>query len=115
MECKYQAIAILTVDVEDGAAKLNNVTISLDLSSNLTRQAYFHHPGSLTREGAKAMTQAFVQGLVANIHTEHQKGTWDSAEHLRYIIAELERGFKRVVEIQEDIAFDPVEPITRLS
>lgn len=43
--------------------------------------------------GLKAQTQGLVQGLVANIHWGHQMGYWDSAEHLRYVIEHLERGF----------------------
>ena len=31
----------------------------------------------------------------------HEKGFRDSAEHLRWIIAELERGFIAVVDIKE--------------
>lgn len=49
--------------------------------------------GFLTPEGFKAQTHGFVQGLIANIHAADQKGGWDSAEHIRYIIENLERGF----------------------
>lgn len=49
--------------------------------------------GSLTPAGFKAQTQGFVQGLIANIHSAHQIGAWDSAEHLRYIIKNIEHGF----------------------
>lgn len=49
--------------------------------------------GELNKEGLKAQTQGLIQGLIANIHYAHQMGLWDSAEHLRYIIDNLERGF----------------------
>jgi len=39
------------------------------------------------------MTQCFTQGIIACLHKAHHEGWWDSAEHLRYVIAELERGF----------------------
>jgi len=55
--------------------------------------------GSLNPEGVKIQTQAFVLGLTSAIHEAHKRGVWDSAEHFRYILAELEKGFVRVSEI----------------
>lgn len=49
--------------------------------------------GLVNEKGLKVQTQGLIQGLVANIHFGHQTGMWDSAEHLRYIIKELEKGF----------------------
>lgn len=49
--------------------------------------------GELNKEGLKVQTQGLIQGLIANIHYAHQMGLWDSAEHLRYIIKNIERGF----------------------
>ncbi len=64
----------------------------LEVSDNLDSSQY-NNDGLPTKVGTKALSQAFIQGLVGNIHNAHQKGFWDSAEHLRYIIAELEKGF----------------------
>ena len=40
-------------------------------------------------------------GLVGNIHNGHSQKHWDSAEHLRYIISELERGFVQVTHLKK--------------
>ena len=54
-----------------------------------------------TKEGIKPLTLCFVHGLVGNIHAAHENGYWDSAEHLKYIISELERGFASVAIVHE--------------
>jgi hypothetical protein len=74
--------------------------ISLQLSANLLKEQYFGEDELPTREGSQCLTIAFIQGLIGNIHYCHQKEQWDSAEHLRYIIAELERGFIAQVNVQ---------------
>lgn len=70
--------------------------ISTDLrivpSANLNQGKYLSR-GLPTKDAVKPGTQCMVQGLIANIHMAHEKGWWDSAEHLRYIIKELEAGF----------------------
>lgn len=63
--------------------------------------AYLDETGLVNKEGSKALSTTLVQGLVANIHMAHEKGFRDSAEHLRWIIAELERGFVAIVDIKE--------------
>lgn len=67
----------------------------------MKQDEYNDRRGLPTKAGSHALTNAFVQGLVGNIHHAHQKGFKDSAEHLRYIIAELERGFINVATTQE--------------
>lgn len=67
--------------------------ILLDVSPNQDVKHFLQEGGIPTKEGIRPLTQCFIQGLVGNIHSAHQAGYWDSAEHLRYIIAELERGF----------------------
>lgn len=83
---------------QDGKPKLKGVEINLCLPPGLDESGYYEgdHPNSL---GVQAITSTLVQGLVANIHGAHQHGTRDSAEHLRYIISELERGFAARVTV----------------
>lgn len=68
------------------------VDILLVLPKEVIESAYMEN-GRPNATGTKLLTQLFIQGLSANIHSAHQTGQRDSAEHLRYIIAELERGF----------------------
>lgn len=49
----------------------------------------------------KTLSNVLVQGLIGNIHLAHEKGFRDSAEHLRWIISELERGFIEVTNVQQ--------------
>lgn len=74
---------------------------NIDVSKNLDRKQYLDKDELPTAMGTKSLTIAFVQGLVGNIHQADQKGYWDSAEHLRYIISELERGFVQVANIKK--------------
>lgn len=78
---------------------MENCCFHLELSSNLDPKAYYDRDGNMTAIGSKTITNVFVQGLVGNMHAAHQAGFMDSAEHLRYIIKELERGFVAQVEV----------------
>lgn len=71
----------------------------LDISSNLSRSQYLTTDDLPTKDGIKPLTQTFIQGLIGSIHFAHEKGWWDSAEHLRYIIEELQRGFIEVPDL----------------
>lgn len=75
--------------------------LRLEVSKNLDQQQYNDKRGLPTAKGSQALTLALVQGLVGNIHAAHQKGYRDSAEHLRHIISELERGFIKVATAGE--------------
>lgn len=88
---------------EKGAPKSTHVAtdVRLDISPNLTKEMYLGKDDLPTKEGVKPLTQCFIQGLVCNIHKAHQEGWWDSAEHIRYIISELERGFVQVATVGE--------------
>lgn len=71
----------------------------LDISKNLDSGVYLDAEQLPTKAGIKPLTQAFIQGLVGNIHMAHERGYWDSAAHLRYIIDELQRGFIEVADV----------------
>jgi hypothetical protein len=75
--------------------------LRLDISPNLDRKIYLDKDDLPTKDGVKPLTLCLTQGLIATIHKAHQEGWWDSAAHLRYIIAELERGFVSVANVGE--------------
>jgi hypothetical protein len=78
---------------------LQETKIRLEVSENLDIQQYITEKGNYNKDGTKALTNAFVQGLSANIHQAHQNGIMDSAEHLRFVISELERFFVENVNV----------------
>ena len=68
----------------------------VEVDEPLDESKYINDGDVLTKDGSQALTQCFVQGLIGNIHFAHQSGYRNDAEHLRYIISELERGFASI-------------------
>lgn len=103
MEVEMRGIIVLTLETDRDSKKvsLQKTKIALDIPEELDRSAYFDKDDMPTQVGSHTMTTIFIQGLIGNIHASHQKGFRDSAEHLRYIISELERGFVQVGELKE--------------
>ena len=103
MEFEFEGKCVLKLEHKEGEKTSKHVKtdFNLDVSKNLDKKQYLGEDGFPTQTGVKALTQCFVQGLVGNIHYAHEKGCWDSAEHLRYIIKELERGFISVATVTE--------------
>lgn len=99
---KIRAISELTLEhkVGEPTSQLKSTDYYLEVDKNTDGSHFIDKGGSPTPQGAKALTQCFIQGLVGNIHHCHGNKIWDSAEHLRYIIAELERGFIQIGETQ---------------
>lgn len=95
----------LTLKHNEGEKTSSHVhtDILLEISINVPKENFIDKNDLPTKEGCKALTQTFIQGLVANIHNSHQKNYWDSAEHLRYIIKELERGFIQLAKVDKSI------------
>ena len=102
---------VVTFDHNKGDAKSTHVStdFNLLLTQNLDKKKYIKPDGLPTKLGSEAFTQCFVQGLVANMHMAHQEGFRDSAEHLRYIITELERGFATVADTYKSTFDDDPE------
>lgn len=89
---------------DDGNGKTSthiSTEFNLEVSKNQDKNMFLDFKGRPREKGIKPLTQAFVQGLVGNIHFAHERGWWDSAAHLRYIIDELTRGFAEVAKVQE--------------
>lgn len=105
MKFSFTVTTILRLDHQPGASTSyhNGTDIRLDVSVGMDAEAYIEKGGLPNQEGSKVITNVLVQGLVANIHSCHQKGFRDSAEHLRFIIAELERGFIHPAKVSEGI------------
>lgn len=108
MEFLFKGISVVRYKYDQGDkgsthldTKFNLEVISLEPSDNLDRSHYIDENGMPKATAIKPLTQCFVQGLIGNIHSAHQSGHWDSAEHLRYIIAELERGFIAVAKVEK--------------
>lgn len=93
----------LTLEYAEGSNRSQHVATDfrLDIGEGLDKKLYLNKDDLPTKEGIKPLTQCFVQGLVGNIHAAHKMGFWDSADHLRYIIAELEKGFANVATVHE--------------
>lgn len=98
MKFKIEGRCVLTFEHTEGEEKSKHVStdFNLEVGQNLKRELFLDMEDLPTAVGVKALTQCFVQGLVGNIHYAHNQDFWDSALHLRYIIAELERGFSTV-------------------
>lgn len=95
MQFKFDGRCVVTFEHTEGEKTSRHIAtdFNLEVSDNLDKSKYLDKNDLPTSEGTKALTNVFVQALVGNIHQAHQNGFWDSAEHLRYIIKELERGF----------------------
>lgn len=103
MEYQLEAKVILTLEHKKGSSKSKHLStdFNLEVSDNMDRNAYFDEDELPNKGGSQLLTNVLVQGLLGNIHQCHEKGYRDSAEHLRYIISELERGFVEVANVEQ--------------
>ena len=97
------AVAKLELSHTEGTStsKHEGIGMFLEVSENLDRTKYLDEEDLPTEEGSRALTMVLTSALVANIHMADQSGWRDSAEHLRYIIGELERGFASVATVSK--------------
>lgn len=103
MEASFTGISKITLSPNpDGKTSRHIATdFTLEVSKNQDKNMFLDFKGRTKKEGVKPLTMTFIQGLVGNVHFAHERGYWDSAEHLRYIIAELTRGFASVASVSE--------------
>lgn len=99
----FEARVVLTLDYIKEIDKSEHVStdFNLDIGNNLDKSSYLDSEGLLTKDGSNVLSNVLIQGLIGNIHLAHQKEFRDSAEHLKWIVAELERGFIEQVEIEK--------------
>lgn len=74
---------------------------NLYVSKELDINKYLDKESLPNKDGSNAISNVLIQGLVANIHMAHEKGFRDSADHLRWIISELERGFVQATNVEK--------------
>jgi len=110
MELKFEAKCILKVEHLPGMTTTNHVEtqLNLNVSDNLDRSMYFDQDGLPNKNGCLVLTNTFIQGLIANIHNANQRGHWNDSEHIRYIIAELGRGFVQIANVSDGV-FDTMK------
>ena len=103
MEYSFEAKVVVTMNHNTGDTTSTHVAtdLNLSLSKNLKHDQYLDYEDLPTAAGTKALTHTLVQGLVGNIHQAEQNGFKPSAEHLREIIADLERGLIQVAEVSK--------------
>lgn len=102
MEFHFTAISQIELEHIPGNNNSRHIATNIKIipSDNLDKEKYVKN-NEPTIEGSRVLTEALTQGLIANIHTSHQLGYIDSAEHLRHIINQLENGFIRIAEISK--------------
>ena len=103
MEFSFKAEVVLNLKCNKGDKTSKHVStdFNLEVSRNLDASNYLDSERLPTKEGCKVLTECLVQGLAANLHHAHQGGYRDSAEHLRHIIAQLEKAFVARTEISK--------------
>lgn len=103
MRFKMTSIVTVTADYVNGNTSSTHIATDfrLEVSKHLDQSMYNDKRGLPTKAGSHALTNTLVQGLIGNIHHAHQKGFKNDAEHLRYIIEQLERGFIAIAETGE--------------
>jgi hypothetical protein len=95
---KFRSTAEITLEhsLGDKHSEVVSSAVNLEISDNLKRELYMEKEGiPNSTQGHKATTAALTAGIIANMHTAHNNGHWDSAEHLRFVISQLEAGFSQ--------------------
>lgn len=103
MEFELEAKVVLALNHRRGEDTSQHVSTDYNLivKEVSLKSQFLTREGLPTKEGVNAVTQCFVQGLVANMHYADKMGYRKEADHLRYIIAELENGFMHSKEYCE--------------
>jgi hypothetical protein len=104
MKFSFEAKVVLELERKEGSALSKHVAtkFNMSVSKNLDKKKYIDKEDLPTEEGSVILSNVLIQGLVGNIHFSHEKNYRDSAEHLRWIISELERGFSSVSNVEVD-------------
>lgn len=54
---------------------------------------YLDGKGLPRRDSLKPITNAFIHGLIVNMRMGAAKGWWKEADHMHYVIDQLQRAF----------------------
>src|SRR5688572_13803120 len=99
---KVEAVAVFDAPEnpkgERQLCDLLSCELTLSSTKNVDATVYYDRSGRLNKHGIEIITSCLTEGLLTNLHRAHELKHWDSAEHLRYIINELERGFIRTTK-----------------
>ena len=103
MEFSFEAKVVLTLEHKPGMSTSKHVATDFNfyVSKELDINKYLDKESLPNKDGSNAISNVLIQGLVANIHMAHEKGFRDSADHLRWIISELEQGFVQVTNVEK--------------
>ena len=103
MEYSFEAKVVLKLEHKKGMVTSKHVATDFNLFVNkvLNKTIYLDKDDCPTKVGAEMLSNVLIQGLIGNIHMSHEKHFRYSAEHLRWIISELERGFVTVAEVHK--------------
>lgn len=102
-----EVTAIATIEMEPvpGSPKMAKAlggSLEVKFSPNMDTDALIDDSGNpKNRDCAKMTSMALLNGLMANVHNSHRLDIWDSAEHFRWAIAQMEAMFVEQVEIQK--------------
>jgi hypothetical protein len=101
MEYTFSARCDVTMEHTKGdtTSKHLKTDLNLEVSKNLARDHYFTPDELPNKDGVKALSQTLLQGLAGNIHYAQQKGYWNDVEHIKYVVAELTKGFAAVSNV----------------
>lgn len=102
MEFNFEARVSVTIEHHKGdkGSNVKTADFNLNVPTNVDEDMYLDKHGLPTKDGSKILTLALVQGLIGNIHYSKEMGFRDDSEHLRWIIAHLERGFATVTTLE---------------
>ena len=98
MQYSFKATVIVNYETTSikGKSRVLSSSLNIQPSTELDERYYKEKSGLLTKEGLKALSSTLTAAMVSCIHAAHQLGYRDSAEHLRHVISDLERGFIQV-------------------
>lgn len=98
MRFSFTVISRIILEHEPGTQRstLEESNLRLEISKNLDRKMYLDNKDLPKEPATKPVTQALIQGLMTNIKLAHEKGWMNEADHLRYVIDELQRAFTHV-------------------
>lgn len=77
----------------DTTSQMLSSKLHLVIAPPLDASKYFMSPGMPSKDGSMMITANLVAAISGNIHYAHQNGFRDSAEHLLWVITELEKLF----------------------
>lgn len=104
----FTAISKIGLTHRDGepTSKLAETSVRLEISKNLDKKRYLNNRDLPTEDGIKPMQQAFIQGIMTNIKFADKNGWWKEAEHMQYVIDELQRAYVAVAYSDPNIKED---------